>query len=321
MLVAAASAGALQEIKPNETVDGVYVRSDGARVEIVGVCSISPDKVGCWDGAGARSPALEQQVRAYCLEISPVGVPFRFGRKNRFVIVREDPNNCIRYIKPAPDRFFTSFPLDTQDASHVIAEGIATLPNEKSSSLLIGIATPPLVVELPFRRGAKAVLSSCLIGIGGWSRRKAPLRQYATVDDLTRRPLPGCYWSIPLSREHPKVGAGRIWFTAFDTDHKAILYVDLTGEPVAKLDYQSAAMAPDSRGGYADRGEGVPVRDSRGSLVTRYLGAVSTVLEGAKPHDMRMLTNIDPRRIAFLQVAKEDVRYVLFKDIPLDPKD
>lgn len=62
-----------------------------ATVHALGVCTITPEAVSCWDTAGHRDQALTQRVTREIEAIPELSLPVAYHRAIRFVVVSKDP--------------------------------------------------------------------------------------------------------------------------------------------------------------------------------------------------------------------------------------
>jgi hypothetical protein len=302
------SVAAQIQTPPDVTVSRVY-EADGVKVEGVGVCDITSQKVSCWNMDGAEDAGLSQRVSNFFLSSYGNEVSFRFGRKNRWLVLRK--------AMPAGNSGNFQFNGNYASGIQVYDQGTPVLElvrislesPEKEAAIsmsLYGLAGPP-AVSLPFKTGEKATYDGVEIQIGAsQSVKPAPPGQPFSMGART-----GKQWSVVIGLERPAGSQANAPFSfeLLGKDSKPIRYVDKNGEPVSDL-----KVLEESQGNLPGRsypGSSINAKYSAASFTT---GSPSTVAA------MTAYTNVDPSRIGALRLSSSRQKNVLITGFPMDPK-
>ncbi|HTQ09681.1 MAG TPA: hypothetical protein VMI31_06380, partial [Fimbriimonadaceae bacterium] len=206
---------------------GRYEGPEGARIEGLGVCEITPERLDCWDMNGSRSDELSDQVRRI-LESSPApDVPFRTGEKTRYLIVRESlaGNRIVRYGgNLEPIYVFSAAEPSTAIIPVSCAPGLA----ETGLELTIEDDVHAPAAMVPLRAGSKTSVGGVEVTIGPVEEDWKPVPNQPFVP-WTPYSLA---WKVAIESLGPE-GHPQPWFEFIGRDSKPIEYVDLVGKPVS----------------------------------------------------------------------------------------
>lgn len=312
-------AAALQRTlpKPDEEVTGSY-EGEGGKIDLLGVCSITPDKAECWDGQGAMAPALSRTVAGLCQSNTGNDMQFKFGRKNRVVVFRStfQLNNGFSM---SDGNYAQGVYWMSNSESPMSGIRVATAMDEKTTSLLATVNIAPLQVELPFKLGEKTNSDLGPIEFGPAKPADAPTNPYNNGMYYNGmgpggQSMPGKYWSVVLGMDTKENEYPQFSYVAFDKDHKQIRYVDLKGEPISGLTFLALGGNPNGQYNYPMASNGKPQPKPQCAMlsISQQASAVGAI---------KILMNVNPERVAYLQISKARQKRILFKDIPLDPKE
>jgi hypothetical protein len=307
------------------SVNGVWSDGHGALLTVLGVCSVDPKNMGCWDTQGAISPSLAEKLK------SRLGggdqfrdFDFRFGKKNRYLIFQYERGLSPKEFSSATTPIFRAMDgILVRDVStymsgqpggkgqltfavvHLIAEPSKT--HFDAVATIGGLPGPP-PVTVSFKDGAKAQHDGQTITLGGWAKGGLP---------QPGDPYYG-FRFVPAGGEDNSAGWTLFFgfnpggvslnLTALDKGGKEIQYVDSHGHPVSESEFKkNGPKFP----------EPYPMVPVTGNYAEAKIspGFDAVYLERAKAY----CTNIDPKYIAQLRIATTHSKSVLFKDVPLEP--
>jgi hypothetical protein len=305
-LIAIASLSALQLPRPDVVVERIY-EGEGAKIEGVGACSITPEKITCWDMNGAPAPEFAERIRSYYLG-QPQEVSFKFGKKNRYLLVRTSGTASL-YIEGVVQADRTSsnqlnYASNGEPVLHWLGAAVESDRDKAAVRVVLNNLPGPAPVDLPFRPGTKANYDGVTLEVASWA--KAKKEQQPTYNPYGGLPPNSELWQIVFgssTQNHP------FSYMPIGKDGKPIQYVDLKGMPVSGVKYLEEN--PNSNRGYAP-----------GQLQTnsKYRVAYFQPSGAAADGAFTMLSNIDPSQIASIKLSSVRSKTIQIEGFPLDPK-
>jgi hypothetical protein len=302
----------MQGRPPDKEVVGTYVTGAGDKIGLLGVCIVAPDKIDCWDRDGARSPSLTHRVEGYC-ERDQLEVPFKFGKKNRLVVFDGVPPQVYSF-EQADGSYLNTFRLQYGADDGVRAAYLADPPDDKVGGVVMGVPLKTPDIEIPLKLGAQASVDGQTIEVAA-IRAGAPRSQSSRYNRaIDSMPVRGKRWTIILTRSSDRAAGFGGSYTPLDRNREPIRYVDMSGQPLSAVDYLAlggSSNDPDFSAGQAN---------SQTSERLPCAWAHVTTQNGL-PEAIQLVSNVDPAKIDFLRFSYQKQERVLFKDIPLDPKE
>lgn len=309
-LTAIATFAAALQLAPQDQiikVDYEYKDEEGRTCSILGMADITADSVSCWDTSGKISEELNAKVADMLRRSNSTDLSFRYGKKNRFLIVQADKADVYYSWRSDNDSNFqmvynlgsnSSIQLYrcTKDSSDKMLSLSLSITNNKQNSTEI-----PLVKDQKSSIGKVTMSFSSCVPIEG----PPPSRD-------TNQPYHGKFWKVILSVD----GIKDPYFpynnlTANGQDGAQILYVDMNGKPVPGKTYLEDP--------YPDPNYGDPRMPKPDTKKHKYARAV--VLQGLYAQGaVSLYTNIDPQVLKALSVKWNTTKTIKFADVPLDPK-
>jgi len=146
------------------------------KIDVVGICDITPERVRCWDIFGAPSNEAETIVQNELSKNPTKFVRFEKGKLNRYMIIRNDSQQGAVQLRldqqvSLSSDLFGSY--DTQQKEKVFR--LSLDPGTTSLSLTgFWYRTVAGPVDIPNKLGTKAKVGEAEIEIGPW--RKSSLR-------------------------------------------------------------------------------------------------------------------------------------------------
>jgi len=306
---ALAGMGAIQDASVHETVSKRY-SANGLTAEIMGVCHVREDEVSCWDVEGAPHSKLEQLLKG-ALENGSQGnhSSFRYGKKNRLIVVRTYSNRAQGYINVETSR------KNNAGYSNVeLRNLVEDLPGDVQSN----ISTMPLYFERD--QTETFVDFSVRSSSGSPSSIEPKVGSKATLSGATieiikaNKPDPNAYepfgyarlgtWSFELKVTLPKDYGIEAQAYAMDAKGELIRFVDRSGKPISEEEArkQMARLNPNMPAGFMQPNANVYVNLGSGDRV----GMINTT--------------IDPSKIKEIRITPTTSRRIRITGIPLDPK-
>lgn len=288
--------------------------SNGVQVEVLCVCEVTPTQVTAWDGDGNPAPQYVRQVQS--LVMGSNDVSFRFGQKNRYVLVRTSStsgsfaNSSGNYVQTINSGYVMGRP----STSLVRLTGE---PTDSTSELIATVQLPPSApIDIPFSVGQHWAGDGLEAEVDSVLRVKGLATSAPTYYDnnfygrpnAAKTPKSKYGWRIVMTF---KMGADvqpYFGLTPLDEKKEPIRYVDADGNPV-------------SSGKYLSSQKPVTEPNPYGSQVSdKYMPAR---FERNGPSDQiafSFVSNVDPQKIKFLRATFTRQLRVQITGIPLDPK-
>ena len=288
----------------DKEVEGSYYGADGRNLDVLGVCSAGSDKLECWDMHGLRSAKISQRVLA--LAGGSIKGQVSVGRKNRIVLL----GGSAAYQVATADVVFQKSETDATFTGVRVTSPV----QDKSARVVATVYGVPVAAELPLRTGAKTAVGGNAFEVGAIGDG-APALEPRKFGQATPDPWAavGKHWSTvvyayrPTYRTDgswvPVIGGGGEEFVPLDKDHMPIRYADLKGNPISEKTYLALGGPPTA------------LRPKPRCAQAR------VVVVGGVDNVEKLSLNIDPAKIAFLKLTLQNQKDVLFKDIPLDPRE
>lgn len=319
LCVLAGLAGATQvSEKPDITVRKAYSGGANVIIEGLGVCSITPEKVSCWNMDGANDEILAERVRAYLLGNNGQEPTFRYGKKNRYVIVRA-ANTYGSFTVPGRSYMNTMQIQYDQGGGSVQMGRIDVGPSEKEISVITSFTeTGPASVDLPFAKDKSVTYGPGKVTLGDWQPIKEEKKKPGAGNLGFGRGypgnggqgLPGPLWKVILTNDGLK--GLSVSFAVLDKAGKPLLHVDKSGKPVSDVEYlKHVAANPQNGYPYIYPGQDDPNSPYRTVV---FQGAGQQVGES-----MIYQTNVDPTYIGSLRITSTRQVKVQVDGFPLDP--
>src|SRR5580698_2859223 len=86
------------------TVSRSYHSADFGSIDLLGVCSVTPDSAACWDADGKADSDLTTRITNFQVANPTSNLYFKYGHKNRLLVFRASTNVQGDYL-------FTNHPL------------------------------------------------------------------------------------------------------------------------------------------------------------------------------------------------------------------
>jgi hypothetical protein len=296
--------------KMDQEVDSVYDDGHGSRLELLGVCSITPDKVDCWDRDGRRSAALSKTVEV-AGRSQNCDLGFFYGRKTRYAIFRGSPGMNPSFQRDNGSSSSAFWGAAEQD--RLLGAAIVADKNDETAGLTASLYLNQLSADLPLKVGATAQIGDVSLAIaviknGGRPAGPAPQNGYQGG-----KPEPGRRWTVILTSNQDVQSWNYEAYAALDKNRQPIRYVDLNGRVLTGA--QFIAMGGDPNPPF-----GLPQSTAQTKRKPRCTsGHVVFVAKVAGAEELSM--NIDPAEVAYLQVSDQAQTRIRFRNIPLEPKE
>ncbi len=316
-LCVVATATQVAGLKPDATADRVWEGDNGLKVEGLGVCSIEPSNVDCWDMDGVHDASLSEQIRGYYMGSSNE-VSFRVGKKNRYLVYRKSYNANIQAQSP-DGQYMNSSEIYGSGGPTVSWSRINPDTASKDASILFSIngLPGPKPVTVPFEKGKKGTFEGTELEIGEYKPFKpAPGEQqqqpyYPMIANAKQ-------WSIFVGFA-PSDQQNSLSYGLLGKDGKPVAYVDRDGEPVSAVKFLSETP-PGFNGYYNGYNPGYDFGPGGRNTPPKYAAAVVTSNGPSVQGAFTLRTNVNPSRIGALTVSATHQMRVLVKGFPLDPK-
>lgn len=294
---------AIQTPALSTTVEGAYSK-DGFEIKGLGVCAISEGDVVAWDMKGAPDAKLADRIKTV-LQLSRSDLSFRFGVKNRWLVVGGSDSGYVGYqtagrVSVSPETMGRRGGDGRFDLLRVEVP-----PSEKEIALtlsLSGIPGPePAVVK--FKEGEEVKYAGYQLKFGPTQGKELP-KSKAEAFSSDRK---GKVWSIVVGiGSSPDSYLGGLYMQALDEQMQPILYVDSGGSPVSPIKVLS---------------------DSGPSIGTSYNGSPNSSYRSASvqlsgptlPGAASLYTTINPSKIRYLRLYQTRQEIVTITGFPADP--
>jgi|GEM_PF-3368735 len=306
----------VQEPKPDETVAKRFTRGDFV-VEGLGVCAIGESEVSCWDMDGRRSPSLTEQIRAGLLGRGNNDMSFRFGKKNRYLVVRRSASQPSASYQ-VNGQYSNNFSFDYSSNGPVVELlrlSADSADTEATVTAMIHGLEPGRTIDLPLRVGERVQFEGSEFEVGPSEEIKVgPAPAQPNVP-----PRWGKQWRIYLGQGEAN-RYGNFNLVPVGADNKPIIYVDKKGDPVSAVEFLRAMPKPDAaRNSAVNFGRwypGMPVDPNAKYQEVRLLMNSEQTVRGATT----VVSNVNPRYIRALRFSATPTRRVAITGFPLDPR-
>jgi hypothetical protein len=251
-------------------------------------------------------------VLTYLARDNGGNVTFRFGKKNRVVVMLSPPDGSGNFELPEQSGINTLY-WGSDDKLRVSGVRVEANSEDKTVGLIASIPTKPVNAKLALKTGEKADVDGVVFEVGSIKTSKPPENRNMYDGYGMPQPAVGSYWSVILAAKPGDSQYYNLTFGAFDQDLKPIRYVDLKGNPISAVTFLDLGGRPDN--GYpGPTGPGAAKKEKPRCAMAQVFP--STVVAGAQALTM----NVNPEKVAYLVITKQKQKRILFKDIPLDPK-
>jgi hypothetical protein len=269
-------------------------------LEVLAVCSISPDSVSCWDTDG--KPDVEQTERlGAILWRQSAPVEFNHLKKNRYVVISVASKTESGLI-PAPEPTLQSAPSVWSFSSKPMVSSYQ--PNHDWELYHVALDQDATTFDIPFviakYKTARALIPTVK---GATVKIDGQILTYQSADAQPGDPFPGLppgpRWKLTFAK--PSDAQGVYYdFTVFGKDKKPIVHVDATGR----------AVDPKTFDAETKRSQG---------LSKKYPWAVASVTLNQNS-TVEASTNVDPADIGFVQLISSRATPAQLTGIPADPR-
>lgn len=265
----------------------------GQKLEVAGVCSISESNLECWSPHGKSDPDLSLLMRRLLSAKDAPNVPFRYGCKTRYLILRTVGDFSTISESPAGTTL-TQITLPDDRGAHYQMVRVSPGDGDTETSVRCRISKPDLDLDLRCRAGAKGE-------IGGMAVLVGPIGKLDPEDaaPMAVTGVPSAWWSIRVSTTSGDSTACHYTLTPLDSARRPIRFVDPSGKPV-KSDPKSAAGA---------------VPPGVVAFTWWWLPGVDGV-----PNAADWYSCANPAYIAYLKVTKLEYQPIMLEHIPLDSR-
>ncbi|HWA84159.1 MAG TPA: hypothetical protein VG820_12020 [Fimbriimonadaceae bacterium] len=278
----------------------VYQHFESGRGQVIdglGVCDITPDHVDCWDMSGKRSAALSDLVRSKLVGESGIGLRAKYGRKNRYLVIRLSNPKSIGIEGPG-------MPLPmapSGDLADWLVWRSAEAGERFGQTRFTVSADPVPRGEIPFGKGRKRLGTGISIDLGAWSDAASPngIRRLSSVFGVR-----GPTWQWPAQEEGLEPDTYLI-YQPVGADDKPIVAVDQQGNPVSARVYDEWLKSMKDKGW-------------RGVLLYQRIRIQPIPFFDAAVNAYE--TNLNPKHIVKLRISTCRATHVLMTGFPLDPQ-
>lgn len=278
------------------TVHKTYSAEDFGTVEVAGACTITPDTVTCWDDDGKPSPDLSEKVKAYYIVNSNAEVRYRFGRKNRVIVIKKSgtANGRAGYLTPAENGIYSSGQIGQNSSGnepYYEWYAIDVDPNATTTSLAFNLSLSFGTGGVILREGAEVKVGAMTVHVD--SIKPAPDRPVWGRNGLKQKA-----WTIGVTiKGFPSAVVPNMNGQLFDTAGNVIPSVDASGNPAS-----NSAMFS---GGMGNR--------------SRTFEAGPSVVSGSGSSKQELFIGVNPGKVGSILFSPSGTRKVTFTGIPLDP--
>jgi hypothetical protein len=287
---------------------GSYEFKNGKKVSGLGVCRVTEEMVDCWDMNGEHDASLTERVKAQFMAGYERDVQTRFGKKNRYVVLRADPNLNFQASTPNGQYLGSiNFPGPSEEGQTMLFRVLGD-PGSSTADLRVRVfgLDPAKVEDLPFRKGAVGKMGQNTVEVGEWKSVKRPeWFNFGYPGSFAKN---SSYWTVILGYQPLNTGFEYSGLTLLDKEGKIIQYVDSKGKPVSAANYLATLPRVNN--------QRFPVVDNPKFSTAVFQPNNSANVPGA----MEFLTNVDPTVIGSLRRVSSSETSVLLTGFPLDPK-
>ena len=193
----------------------------GQRVDFVGACSFSEDRIQCWNENGEAEVALAERLQTFYRSDPDAELAYRGGRKNRVAVFRVIGDMSVG----APGLAQTSIP--DEGGRKLLAVRFSADRDATEGSLALKVDTSEVEpVVIPLKTGEKATIGGVSVDIGDISESAVNGALWGRPDIAMERScsfLVG--WNASVTADPP------FDLTPLDRDKKEIKFVDAKGRP------------------------------------------------------------------------------------------
>ena len=293
---------------PDETVQLRYVAANGSVVEIVGVCYVTEASVECWDGQGKPHLRLTEAIEN-SLKSGQYGstVSLKYGKKNRFVVVRtmQPQGSSNLYID-----------TNRRNGSSGSSFDLRSMVDDISSNIYLDYkvlrlyfdhdATETFVeftenvnlnarISISFKEGEEFSVNGISYVIGKPTKTQAP---------GFGRPATG--WTASVGSHGKASRTFRYSGQAIGEDGEVIQYIDENGRPISREEHETRMR------------RAMPSGSPMPSYGTAGYVSVNLSDDGRSGS---IVTGVDPKYIKEVRITPTWVRRIRIEGIPLDPID
>ncbi|HWA84160.1 MAG TPA: hypothetical protein VG820_12025 [Fimbriimonadaceae bacterium] len=288
------------------TVSRTY-QGDGLKFQGIGVCEVRPDKVSCWNMDGAADPDLTKQVDDYYRTNANAEISFRFGRKNRLLVVAKQPSREINVNYQSVGGNYAAMAGYSQNGLPFDLVNMAADASQSEVGIVVNLygLPGPTPVVVPFKKGETATYGGVQIEVGAYT----PVKPEEGTNPYGL-PTSGKNCRVVLGTESQgtRVSAYGYSYSALDGQGKPIRYVDKNGEPVSDMKVlEDASPATNPR---------FPGASPSSKYPSAHFQAGSPSTAGATS----FYTNVNPARIGSLKIYASSQKRILINGFPLDPR-
>ena len=308
-----------------ETVQKRYELDGGASVEVVGVCHLTEDSVECWDYDGAHDERLTEMVEnslmngrhRVSLGYRSRNLEFRYGKKNRYIVVRHVYGSQDNQLGIVTDRMNALNGESTDmDMGFLVEHEITKVMIYYN---VFGQYFDREATETHIRLMASTKLDE-EIGIVFKEGEQFSLNGVDFVLEEPKRPqvqaneqLP-FVWTASVKSIVETQGYYYVRGYAVDKNGDRIRYIDQKGRPISAREYEALiaelkAISDDIRGSIAS------------SAVVGFLGDGFRARPAGESRNRSLRTGVDPKYIKEVRFTGTWSRRIRIVGIPLDPAD
>ena len=282
------------------TTSKSYQSTDFGRMEVLGACSMTPDAINCWDADGKPNADLSKQIEAYYIVETKTALEFKYGRKNRLLVVRTAP---VRNANVTKGAFGTCKGRLLSRAGEIgrYTAGRGTSmewyaydadPNEKTASLNFSLTIFWGESPLRVQSGAEAQVGALKFHVDGI----APGPDRVAWDGSHN--LHQKIWNVAVSISGVPTDAKipDLSFRALDKNGTTIMLVAPNGTPLPNTIKDGAT----SKAGTSP--------------------AMPYCIQGERTSHQIIAMADDPSKVAGISISGYSTRSVTLTGIPLDPK-
>jgi len=317
-LVATFCLSAAYQATNNETKVGYeYSDEEGNSIKILGVANITPDKVTAWDTSGEISEALTKRIDEVLRTRSQQDIQFRFGKKNRYIIVESDKANQSISWRSDGDDYMQNLYLSGSNAEKLNLYRVTRDPASTKLSLSASInSTKQNKAEVPIVAGKKTEVNGLMYEFISATPIETPVSTRYTGVRMKGKCWKMIFKTEATKPEDQKKVSSEMQMSPYygmsvsGADGKPILYVDMAGNPVSAETY---LLDPDQDQQYDNMGMQVKAKTHK---YTRASTITGMTVSGATS----VQTNINPAKIKVLNLTWTTSKNIRFSDLLLDPK-
>ncbi len=289
---------------PDVRVATEYEEAGFGKAVILGACEIDSRQVNCWTPQGEPAPEVAERVKAYYLVNGNNTLQFKFGAKNRFVVIQTTQPSTSRgwsasWRSSSVDYVNQTASLSVPSGTTLTWYGVSTLPETATidMDLDLSMVRPPSIFLKP-QVGAQA---------------KGDLGEFSIVSITPNKPM------------DPRNPASMRWGNLGYTDQGKTWAIGVGGPGKSGLSYSfELVKGLQERVAVDKSGKPVKVTDAERNLIYqpgskyRYL-YFQPMGYGTPANGTTIVTNVDPKYLSRIMVSGSDTKLVRFEKIRLDP--